>query len=221
MYSYNINVGTLEVGLPFAFASKETCTVNVCKDINEFKLLTNVPELSVGHVTRTLAKINRSQFSTFGVTRELNMHTVYKLTPLACKFYNKNMGAIDSMDRLLESYQLQRRTQSFQMSFHYYYLNMVTVNSFYLYQLYCNENDIVPITHLKYRDQLINKLLSYSSGPANETTTEDTLQVTNRLAVPLTESMNSWIPLLLKKKNRLTNSTRINKRSQPRHLKPR
>ena len=222
-FSYNINTTEHTVALPFAFVSKSTCTMYVCKDINEFKLLTNVPALVNGDVTNTLAKINRSQWATFGVNG--NMHTVVKETPLACKFYNSNMGAVDSLDRLLESYQFQRRTGSFIISYYYYYLNVVIANSFYLYQIFCGENDEPMMSHLSFRDSLCHSLLSCSSQITliNINQMENHISVQNKFAVSLQQEMPanapSWVPFLLKKKNKFKSMTRINKRAQPKSLK--
>ena len=122
------------------------------------------------------------------------MHTIIKITPTAFKFYNSFMGAINSLDRLLESYQIQRRTKSFWISFYHYYLILVTVNSFYLYQMFFKDKNQQSITDLKYRDQLISKLLSFSNRTGRELVEQENRDVIVNLSILLAPTLDIWVP---------------------------
>ena len=80
---------------------------------------------------------------------------------IACRAYNYNMGSIDFVDRLLEFYQFKRKTSSRKISFQFYSIYLMLVNAYNLYKLHCEEHDILPIRHLKFRLCVINYLLEY------------------------------------------------------------
>jgi hypothetical protein len=85
-----------------------------------------------------------------------------KSVPVAITNYNENMGAVDVADQMLVAYPIERKRHKIWYKKQFRHLiNQCVLNAFILY----NKKNEVQSTHLKFRTQLIERIIEDYHGP--------------------------------------------------------
>ena len=215
--SYGKDINNV-IHLPYSQIEYQGCFVFLCRDITEFRIISNHPDLKNRYVLLHEAKINLAQLKTFRLNRQSNI--LFKKQLNTCKHYNQTMGAVDLLDRLLESYQFKRKTSKIVSSYLFYFLNIIIVNSYNLYKLYCQENDIIPMRHLMFRQNLSKQLRDIGADEMENTHQSNLMSVArlSKLDTPLNNTLINWKPYLLSRRDKITGTT-INSYRTPANLK--
>ncbi len=116
--TYGLDANGTSIHLPFryielnaAYTHNNTYWLYRCKDITKFTIITSHPLLKNDKAVIHGVKFNLSQPRTFGISREQARKITTKTMLSTCKQYNKIMGSVDIMDRLLMSYQIKRKSR--------------------------------------------------------------------------------------------------------------
>jgi hypothetical protein len=102
--------------------------------------------------TSTNGRIVREVFGTDSV-KELRI-------PSFIDDYNQNMGGVDLANQFREAYETHKPSFRNWWPLFYWLIDVACVNSYILYRLHTTEKP--PLSHLKFRQELARKLLSYS-----------------------------------------------------------
>lgn len=102
-----------------------------------------------------------------------------KPTVIAC--YTKNMGGVDRSDHLCGSYNFERKSVKWWRKVFYWILEVCITNSFHLYNIVRQNNDLPKVRHLAYRLELVEQLIGNIRSSRQKRGRPSTLDKAERL----------------------------------------
>ena len=74
--------------------------------------------------------------------------------------YNKNMGGVDLADQNRSYYKMGRHAKKYWKALFWYVLDTCIINSYVIYKETVTNDELVPVTHLKFRMELSRQLIN-------------------------------------------------------------
>ncbi|XP_028979835.1 piggyBac transposable element-derived protein 4-like [Esox lucius] len=82
--------------------------------------------------------------------------------PTAISQYNKYMGGVDLSDQLITYFSAHRKTKKWYRTFFYHFVDIATTNSYIIHKEMCKANNMRPMTHKEFMEQLVAQLCEVS-----------------------------------------------------------
>jgi len=79
--------------------------------------------------------------------------------PIAIKEYNTYMKGVDLFDQKASNYNLNLKSYRWYLKIFFHFIEIAMVNSFVLYSKSCERDNVTPMSHMKFRMEIIRELV--------------------------------------------------------------
>ena len=189
-------------------------------DINTFQMISSNPALTTNNELTMIHESNVSITQRQNYRIDMEHHRVKKRMPCVARFYNMFMGGTDRFDQMLTTCDFRRRCNRWTVAFHYSALNNAATNAYIIYRTRMKELQLEHMSHKDFIEVLAVELLNYESleGQIVPTNSESRSRDTRTNTPLLYDTTTDWLPLLLKKTEKIPLNQRTPLIAQPVHL---
>ncbi|XP_018312946.1 piggyBac transposable element-derived protein 4-like [Mycetomoellerius zeteki] len=120
-----------------------------------------------------------------------------------CAEYNKHMGYVDYSDRLLSSYNIDRRARKWWLRIFWYFVDLTIINSFIIYK----SKAFQPTTLKQFRLRLVQQLVEHKlpTIKGRKRAIENIISKKSQVSLEKRLSQSAHMPMYITNKRRCAN----------------